>query len=76
MLHNSLMFVKVPSLQPMPVNRVDDRFEEPSKIQRNLPHLVVKGICQDIIVDVTQEVNQTLLLRTIHAVISTVKVGH
>jgi hypothetical protein len=68
--------MKVASLQTELIDCLDDRLEQCSKTVRDEFHLLIEWLLAEIIIDISHQVDQTLLLRTIKAVVRGVKVRY
>jgi len=68
--------MKVASLQTELIDCLDDRLEQCSKTIRDEFHLLIEWLLVEVIIDISHQVDQTLLLRTIKAVVHGVEVRY
>ena len=64
------------SFQPVFVNSINDFPEKKPKSSGDEDEFSIERVLQDLLVDVTHEMDKAFLLRTSHAVIPGVKVAH
>src|SRR5690348_14988301 len=68
--------MKVASFQTELIDCLDDRLEQCGKTIRDEFHLLIEWLLAEIIIDISHEVDQALLLRTINAVVCGVEVRY
>ena len=68
--------MKVASLETELIDCLDDRLEQCSKTIRDEFHLLIEWLLAEVIIDISHQVDQTLLLRTIKAVVRGVEVRY
>src|SRR5215831_9743859 len=61
--------MKVASLQTEPIDCLDDWLEQCRKTVRNVFHFIIEWLLAEIIIDISHQVDQTLLVHTIKAVV-------
>ena len=62
------MFMQMASLQTETIDCLDDRLQHRRKTVRNVFHLLIEWLPAEILIDVSHQVDETLLLRTIKPV--------
>src|SRR6266481_2591501 len=70
------MSMKVASLQSELIDRLDDRLEQCSKTIGDVFHLLIEWLLAEILIDISHQVDETLLVGTIKAVVRGVEVRY
>ena len=70
------MLVEVPLPEPKAINCLDDGRDDVGEASGKRPELFIKRVLEDVIIDVSNEMNNALLLRAINGVVSGVEVRH
>jgi hypothetical protein len=68
--------MKAASLQTELIDRLDDRLEQRSKTIRDVFHLLIEWLLAEILIDISHQVDETLLVGAIKTVICGVEVRY
>ena len=74
MFNEELVLSQKMSFQPKLVNRLNYRFQQDRKLLHEPFQFFIERLSEKIIVQISHEMNQALLLRTVYGVIRSIKV--